>query len=177
MKERWLISDTHFGHRNIVNFTNDDGTPLRPWDDIQEHDEALIKNWNDNIKPNDTVYHLGDVVINRRVLKEVMPRLMGRKRLIRGNHDIFKTKDYLEYFDEIYGVKAGVDISKEFKFMMSHIPLHPDSVFPRWKANIHGHTHGNNMKDPRYINVCVEQIDYTPIHMDVILDRIRKINV
>jgi calcineurin-like phosphoesterase family protein len=181
MTDRWVISDTHFGHRNIVNFTNNDGTPLRPWDDIQEHDEALIKNWNEVVKPNDVVYHLGDVVINRKALASIMPRLNGKKRLIRGNHDVFKTKDYMQYFDEIYGVKVGTDIYKEWNFIMSHIPIHRESM-SRWKANLHGHLHGNKVMDPKwpsvedpfYMSMCVEHIDYTPKHMDSVLEDIRQ---
>ncbi len=104
MSERFVISDTHFGHKGIVEFTvnNDDpnSPPLRPWDDIDEHDAALVANWNGVVGPKDTVYHLGDVVINRRCLK-ILDQLNGRKILVKGNHDIFKLKDYIPYFADI----------------------------------------------------------------------------
>lgn len=64
----FFTSDTHFGHANILTFKRDDGSPLRPFQSIGEHDEILIQNWNALIKPHDKVYHLGDVVINRRNL-------------------------------------------------------------------------------------------------------------
>jgi calcineurin-like phosphoesterase family protein len=51
MSKTFFISDTHFGHTNICNFTNYDGSPLRPWDIIEEHDAALIENWN-RVVPN-----------------------------------------------------------------------------------------------------------------------------
>jgi len=46
MPEVFIISDTHFGHNNIVKFNRSDGSPLRPWDNVDQMDDALIKNWN-----------------------------------------------------------------------------------------------------------------------------------
>ncbi|NBU74861.1 MAG: hypothetical protein EBS30_06540, partial [Planctomycetes bacterium] len=57
---------------------------------------GTIKNWNDRVGPNDKVYHLGDVVINRKALG-IMRRLNGDKVLIRGNHDIFRDDEYREH--------------------------------------------------------------------------------
>ena len=190
MSNRFLISDTHFGHTNTwEKFTLADGTPLRPFTSTEEMDEAMVENWNKTVRPQDTVYHLGDVVIARRHL-ETVKRLNGRKILIRGNHDIFRDKDYYEAgFEQIHGVRVFVD-----QFILSHIPLHPDCVGERFKRNVHGHLHGNrimrsvdeitstvfggkeyrnvvssNQIDPRYLCVCVEQINYTPISFDDVM--------
>lgn len=175
MSNRFLISDTHFGHTNTwQKFTLPDGSPLRPFTSTEEMDETMVDNWNRVVRPQDTVYHLGDVVIARRNL-ETVKRLNGRKILIRGNHDIFKDKDYYEAgFEQIHGVRVFVD-----KFILSHIPLHPDCVGERFKRNVHGHLHGNrimtkyeaggwsqDIPDPRYLSVCVEQINFTPISFD-----------
>jgi calcineurin-like phosphoesterase family protein len=93
MADIFIISDTHFGHQNACKFLRKDGvTKLRPWDNAEEMDEALIENWNKVVKPNSRVYHLGDVVINRRALPTLY-RLNGDKVLIKGNHDIFKLTD------------------------------------------------------------------------------------
>ena len=174
MPSVFLVSDTHFGHAGVCRFTRNDGvTKLRPWDDPAEMDEAMIKAWNERVKPTDKVYHLGDVVINRKALK-ILHRLNGDKVLIKGNHDIFKLPDYTEFFREIraYHVMNGM--------ILSHIPVHPESL-ARFGCNIHGHLHANRVMkprgvdaktgdllysdqiDPRYFNVSVEQIDYTPI--------------
>lgn len=189
MSNRFLISDTHFGHTNTwQKFTLPDGSPLRPFTSTEEMDETMVDNWNRVVRPKDTVYHLGDVVIARRNL-ETVKRLNGRKILIRGNHDIFKDKDYYEAgFEQIHGVRVFVD-----KFILSHIPLHPDCVGERFKRNVHGHLHGNRVMrivrakapyynsngmgigimdvdrpeiDPRYLSVCVEQINFTPVSFD-----------
>lgn len=155
----WVISDTHFGHVGVTKFLCSDGvTKVRPWDNIEEMDEALVANWNKVVDPKDRVYHLGDVVINRKHLK-TLGRLNGRLCLIKGNHDIFKLADYTKYFDDIraYNVVKHNDM----KVIMSHIPVHPAQL-GRFGINIHGHLHQNKVDDKRYINVSVEQIDYTP---------------
>lgn len=173
MHNSFFISDTHFGHANILTFRREDGAPLREFASIEEHDETLVERWNAVVRPVDKVYHLGDVVINRRCLP-ILKRLNGKKRLVRGNHDIFKTAEYLEHFDEILGYRAFV---KE-GFICSHIPIHPESL-ARWKVNVHGHTHSNRVTldgkpDPKYLCVSVEHTDYAPVPMERVLDRIPK---
>jgi calcineurin-like phosphoesterase family protein len=157
MTNIWLISDLHLGHANICKFLRQDGTKVRPWDDPNEMDEAIIANWNSVVKPEDRVYNLGDCVINRRHL-HLLSRLNGKKRLIRGNHDIFRTADYLDHFDEIYGVRVLDDM------ILSHYPLHPESV--NRPTNVHGHLHHNDIDDGLYYNVCVENIGYTPVAIE-----------
>ena len=119
----FLVSDTHFGHAGVCRFTHpDDATvKLRPWDDPAEMDEEMIRRWNDRVRPTDKVYHLGDVVINRKSLP-TLARLNGDKVLIRGNHDIFRDDEYREYFRELraYHVMNGM--------ILSHIPVHEASL-------------------------------------------------
>lgn len=102
MPSVWLVSDTHFGHEKTCTvFKRADGSPLRPFASAQEMDEIMVQRWNDRVRPQDKVYHLGDVVINRKSLK-ILDRLHGHKVLIKGNHDIFKLEDYTKYFYEIH---------------------------------------------------------------------------
>lgn len=164
----FFISDTHFGHENtFTKFKKADGcTPLRPFSSIEEMNETMISNWNDVVKPNDKIYHLGDVVINRKYLP-ILERLNGKKRLIRGNHDIFPIKDYLKYFDEIYGVRVFSDM------ICSHIPLAKECI-SRFGINVHGHLHGNDIADGLYFNVSVEQINFIPIELSVLRNEIKK---
>ena len=174
----FLTSDTHFGHKNICKFTNYDGSPVRPWDDANEMDEEMVKRWNETVRPNDKVYHLGDVVINRKSLA-ILDRLNGDKVLIKGNHDIFKLTDYTKYFRDIrgYHVMNGM--------ILSHIPVSKGSI-ARFGTNIHGHTHGNRVMktvgfwpfkkqviDPDYFCVCVEQTDFRPILFEDVIKRIK----
>lgn len=166
----WVIADTHFGHANIINFKREDGSPLRPFKTIEEHDEIMIARWNEVVKPYDRVYHLGDFCINRKSMS-VGLRLNGKKRLVRGNHDVFKTAEYLEIgFEEIYGVK----VFPKQDLILSHIPLHPDSLNSRDWTNIHGHLHAGTVKtlaghpDTRYCCVSVEHTDYRPVNLYMI---------
>lgn len=159
MVKTWVVADTHFGHGNIINFKRDDGTPLRPFKDVEEHDATIVANWNNVVKPEDRVYVLGDVAINRHQLK-TLGLCVGRKVLVKGNHDIFKLKEYLPYFDDIRAYV--VQKYEDRKVIMSHIPIHPDSV-GRFGINIHGHLHYQKIDDPRYICVSMEHINYTPV--------------
>lgn len=172
MPTTFLISDTHFGHEKTCTvFQREDGSPLRPFASAEEMDEAMVERWNARVRPSDKIYHLGDVVINRKFLK-ILSRLNGDKVLIRGNHDIFKLEDYTQYFRDVrgYDVKNGM--------ILSHIPVHSDSI-ERFGCNIHGHLHANRVMrdgeiDPRYHCVCVEQTDFAPISLEEVYDRIRK---
>ena len=175
----FLVSDTHFGHAGVCRFMRNDGvTKLRPWDNPEEMDEEMVKRWNETVRPNDKVYHLGDVVINRKSLN-IMHRLNGDKVLIRGNHDIFKLEDYTKYFRDVrgYHVMNGM--------ILSHIPVHEESL-GRFGVNIHGHLHANRVKmkdpfgyrepivDPRYHCVCVEQTDFRPILFEDVIKKIKE---
>ena len=159
----WVCADHHFGHANILNFKRDDGTPLRDFKSMEEHDEHLIARHNLVVNPSDRVYLLGDVCINRRS-RDCLGRLNGRLVLVKGNHDIFKLPDYLPFFDDIraYVVQKDGDGNK---VILSHIPIHPESV-GRFGTNMHGHLHYNKLDDPRYVCVSMEHLpDYQPIQV------------
>ena len=177
MPSVFLTSDTHFGHLGVCKFLCSDGvTKIRPWTDPDQMDEDMVARWNDRVRPTDKVYHLGDVVINRKSLK-ILDRLNGDKVLIKGNHDIFKLGDYTKYFRDIrsYHVMNGL--------ILSHIPVHPESLY-RFGCNIHGHLHQNRVMrvgsdgspeiDPNYWCACVEHTDFTPILFEDALEAIKE---
>ena len=185
MPSVFLYSDPHFGHQGVCKFMRNDGvTKLRPWDNVEEMDEHLVKVYNERVRPNDKVYFLGDVVINRRALS-TLARLNGDKVLIRGNHDIFPDNEYRPYFRELraYHVMNGL--------ILSHIPVHEASL-GRFGCSIHGHLHANRVMkargvntktgeilysdevDPRYYNVSVEQTDFAPILFEDVLKKIKE---
>lgn len=160
----WVAADHHFGHANILTFKDGDGNLLRGgrFKDIEEHDNYLISAHNERVKPEDRVYLLGDVAINRKALW-MLGQLTGRLVLVKGNHDIFPLKDYTPYFDDIraYVVQKDGDGNK---VILSHIPIHEDSL-GRFGTNIHGHLHQNKIPDKRYICVSLEHTEYKPIQI------------
>lgn len=187
--DSWFLSDLHLGHgKTCTEFKMPDGvTPLRPFADGDEMNEAIIDRWNAVVKPQDKAYLLGDIVIHKRYL-HLVARMNGSKRLIRGNHDVFKTTEYLQYFKEVYGVR----VMPEHRLVLTHVPIHTQEV-TRFGWNVHGHLHANKVRqtlyeqrytsdgypdgqpishevpDTRYINVCVEQTNFTPLHLDEVL--------
>ncbi len=186
MPDTFFASDHHLGHQGMLKFFQNDGvTPLRSFANVDDMNEHIIAQHNKVVSPKDTIWFLGDVVINRRYL-QLIHRFNGRKRLVQGNHDIFKNKDYLD---------AGFEDFHAFRkfdgFVATHIPVHRDSLRSGWVKNVHGHTHSNNMMlargvnaktgevmysdklDPDYYCVCMEQLDnYTPISIDELREKL-----
>jgi len=168
MANTFFIADTHFGHQGMCFFIRDDGTKVRPFMSANECDDVMIENWNKTVRPHDKIYHLGDVAIKKIHIK-TMSKLNGDKILIRGNHDIFKLSDYTPYFRDIRGTH------KLDKLLLSHYPIHQDSIEGSLKVNVHGHIHYKRVLDenkqphPKYMCVSVECINYTPIEIEEVL--------
>lgn len=158
----FFISDLHIGHRKILDYA----PGIRGGTNTEEHTEWLIKQWNSVVKsPKDLVWVLGDVCFDRDQLPQ-LGRMRGRKKLVMGNHDVFHASQYLDVFEELYG------LHKRYGAWLSHAPVHPQEL--RGKFNLHGHMHWDQIdNDPRYINVSVEQCDGIPIHLDQIKERMK----
>lgn len=163
----WLISDTHFYHRNIIKYCS------RPFKDIEEMNETIINNWNKTVKPHDTVYMLGDFALTAaEKIIEIGNRLEGRKTLLIGNHDGASMKTYYEAGFEF--ISKHPLLIEEF-FLLSHYPQYVQSngVY----VNIFGHIHDNPMYktvSTRTFCVSVERINYTPINFEEITAAIQK---
>lgn len=166
MSNIFITSDQHYSHKNLIDFKREDGTSLRPFTSVEEMNETLIENHNSVVGKNDKIYFLGDVVFSATALHQIMPRLNGQKILIKGNHDNLKMSAYAQHFKDIRAYHV-MD-----KMILSHIPIHESSM-GRWRANVHGHLHANLVREPicgdedlQYMNVCVEQTNYTPISFE-----------
>lgn len=159
----WFISDTHFGHTSILSFINGDtGLKVRPeFSSVEEMDESMISAWNNVVKPNDKIYHLGDFSFNKDI-SQFASRLNGHKRLILGNHDRV-TPEFFKYFEKISESKQMNQV------VFNHRPiLLNDDKEIRVKYNVHGHIHDRVIPDDRYLNVSVEQTNYRPINLEEI---------
>ena len=163
----YLISDTHFNHKNIIKYEN------RPFADIAEMNACLIENWNRTVTDDDTVIHLGDVALGTESqLKEIIPQLKGHKILIRGNHDGKSHQFYKDCgFETIYPqLMLLVDNRKIF---ISHRPENRPSDGGKYDLHFFGHVHTKE-NYPNYCRngacLCVERWGYRPVSLDALLE-------
>ncbi len=101
----FFTSDTHFGHANIIGYCR------RPFDSVQEMDDAMVATWNSIVRPGDDVWHLGDFAhgADAKHVRAVFHRLNGRKRLVIGNHDRQETLDLPWAAPPTHLATVGVD--------------------------------------------------------------------
>lgn len=169
MPNIFIISDHHFDHANILNFKTPDGSPLRSFKDVDHMNEHMVEQHNSVVRPQDKCYFLGDIAMTDTGIN-YLKRLNGHKRLILGNHDYGNMRLYQPYFEAIYSSRL-LD-----KMIFTHIPIHPASL-GKAIANVHGHVHhdGNAaVFGKQYYNVCVENLDYTPISLEDLKKKVLK---
>ena len=104
--ETFLISDTHWGHINILKFTDSKGNLIRgdKFSTVQEMNDCMYDNWQLHVKENDTVYHLGDVAFGPYKETDFAKRfrkLNGKKYLVVGNHDDIPWVVREKLFDDV----------------------------------------------------------------------------
>jgi calcineurin-like phosphoesterase family protein len=157
----------------MLNFKRADGmTPLRSFKDVDHMNEYMVTQHNRVVKASDRVYFVGDIAMSKKSLP-ILNRMMGKKVLIRGNHDTENASEYLKYFEDVRSVHQFEGL------LIGHIPVHPSCLY-RWKVNVHGHLHANRVLhengsiDDRYYNVCMEQLeDYTPISLEALKKNVK----
>jgi calcineurin-like phosphoesterase family protein len=147
----WVTSDTHFGHANIIRYCD------RPFATVSEMDEALVRNWNELVAPEDTIYHIGDFMMGSGDPDLLLARLNGIKKLVTGNHDGKKTTK-AKGWHSVY----GPFIMLEGQVMLRHKPE------PPWQARVllHGHTHGTLPPAPGRLDVGVDCHSFKPIPLE-----------
>ena len=174
MSKIWLTSDTHFGHdREFV-------WGPRGFNNVEEHDQAIIENWNKVVAPGDTVYHLGDVMLgdNKHGL-ECLEQLNGKIYIVKGNHDTV-TREKLYFFDcdTVKDINPAYWIKYNgITFYLSHFPtitsnLEKSANLKEHIINLYGHTHQktNFYEDiPFMYHVGVDSHNCTPILIDDIV--------
>jgi len=165
----YFIGDTHFFHKNIINYAN---RPFPPTPEgVIEMNTCMVNNWNSKVQKEDRVFHVGDVGLNynKRILQEIVTHLNGHKILIMGNHD---TREKISWwrdvgFEEVYPYPI---IYKKW-YIISHEPVFLNEKIPY--VNIHGHIHQNRMTGP-FLNVGVEQTNYTPLSWKEVTARLQE---
>lgn len=181
---KYFTSDQHFGHKNIIKYSK------RPFSDIEEMHDTLIKNFNNAVSQNDETYHLGDFSLDDRIVKFILPKLNGTHYLIAGNHDACFIKhkghkkqieNYISYgFSKVFPHFTTLNLDKE-TILLSHLPP-ADQNFEniryfdyrpkndgQYKYIFHGHVHEAWKIKDNCINVGVDQWNYTPVSFDVLI--------
>lgn len=169
----WLTADLHIGHFNIIRYCN------RPFDDLDQMHETMIRKWNERVERGDNVYLLGDLgFVNRSgsEISEFISRVNGEIYLIRGNHDKGNKKWYLDQgISEVHDHYTILDGS-----LLSHYPMGSDvydgkrtrkikemlsSVYMENDCNFHyyAHTHKSPVEGDDFMNVGVDLHDFYPV--------------
>lgn len=180
MPKTFVISDTHFNSGNIIKYCN------RPFIDADDQTEQLIANWNNLVAPDDTIIHMGDFIMGAAdTIHDILPRLNGHIILCIGNHD---TEAKLKIYRESYSSK--IELHNVFYysycgiyFVCCHFPITSPDFLEMVRSDnsevsmIHGHTHTRGDffdEETHSFNVCVEKINYTPINIEVLYQKIRE---
>lgn len=172
---RFFTSDTHFGHANIIKYCN------RPFANAGEMDREIVRIWNETVKPEDTVYHMGDVAFTSpEWCKHIIENLNGTKILILGNHDRAEQKMKERGFSLVYQ-SLRITLSDGTETNLSHYPYRGSAEDPYHKTkfdnkNIQddgrlllcGHVHDSWKVRPgkfknQMINVGMDQWNFKPV--------------
>lgn len=186
----WVVSDTHFGHNNIIGFCH------RP----SNHEDVMVSQWRKHVPDDATLLHLGDLTYRDNALFKHMiaPQLTGgRKILILGNHDKQKYSFYRGCgFEQVKPFSIGVTAGRnkieaaetlpqyakpraDWYISFSHYPWSEKSEGPMGfkDVRLHGHIHNNGYTRNGYvpflknhINLGVEQIKYRPVNLKELLE-------
>lgn len=172
MKNIFFTSDTHFFHENSIKYDN------RPFSSVNEMNESLIKNWNEVVKPQDTIYHLGDFgLASSDNLLQVVKRLNGNKIFIMGNHDKQMHSKQIKESFESYNQYLEIYIDK-IPIVLFHFPINSWNKKHYGSFHIHGHVHSAQAYDKpvRALNAGVDCNKYTPISFEEVRDKLIHIN-
>lgn len=150
----WITSDLHFGHANIIKFCPKTRGHFR---DVDHMNKTMIRQWNESVQSEDTVYILGDVAFtNPDAAAQILNSLNGTKILIEGNHDskLVKNVHFRNCFQEIHKYLRLV-YNKQQLIIMFHYPIWEWDQMHRGSVHFHGHLHGgdNGMPGSRAIDV------------------------
>lgn len=160
MSKIYVISDTHFNHKNIIEYSE------RPFQSVEEMNQTMIDNWNKTVKEEDYVYFLGDFCLGgRENIKKFGLQLKGHKILIMGNHDFSKRELYEEAgFETVYKKQVIIHFDewdKTIHFSHKRIPNEETHYL-----NLYGHVHNKPEDDEQHKCVCVELHNYTPVPLE-----------
>ncbi|WP_185982580.1 metallophosphoesterase [Aureimonas mangrovi] len=159
----FFVSDTHFGHERIIELSG------RPYADVHEMNAAMTACWNSVVRPEDTVWHLGDFAYRSKNGPETyFHKLHGIKHLIVGNHDGEPTRN-LPWASVQQMAEISVDSQRIF---LCHYPVLEWPGYHRGAVHLFGHVHGSRPGMPNSLDVGVDAVGFVPIQMPEIMRRL-----
>ena len=160
----FFTADTHFGHRRIIELCK------RPFADVIQMREEIIRRWNERVGPDDVVWHLGDFAYRAtdEEIESVFHRLNGTKHLVMGNHDGTATK-MLPWASKTHLTEISVN---SHPVVLCHYPLLEWRGFHRGTVHLFGHVHGRNPGVGRSCDVGVDCWDFRPVEFEEITSRL-----
>lgn len=148
----WVWSDTHFGHKNIIEYSK------RPFNNVGEMDKVLIQNFRNFVKPEDTVLWLGDCFFGTpEYAALVLSWLPGTHILVRGNHD--RSASAMARI----GFAAVVDGLTLHAAKHTVRAAHKPAPVGKGEICLHGHTHQTTRRVDNQVHVGVDAWDYKPV--------------
>ena len=159
----FFISDTHFGHENIIKLCK------RPFASAAEMDDALIARWNERVGGGDTVYHLGDFCYrSSRGAGAYLSQLNGEIHLVAGNHDGGTLAEHAALFASVTHIREIHE--KGHHIVLCHYPMR--EWHGSWEKAWHlfGHVHGRLNHEPHgySLDVGADAHDFRPWSLDEI---------
>ena len=153
----FFVSDTHFGHKNLVTGFEHHFEQCRTYVTVEEMEADIRKKWAAAVGDGDTVVFLGDFIFGNfdgkgeEIARGILDSLPGNKLFIRGNHDqkikgeLIDARDYavvrwcgLNYLCQHYPFAAEFDSDPS-------VLNHYKTVFdPKTTVLVHGHTHSTD---------------------------------
>lgn len=162
----YFTADTHLGHANIIKYCN------RPFDNTRDMDAAIYCNWSAVVRPDDTIYHLGDVAWgNEDAVAKIAQRikyLPGKKYLVPGNHD-YHLEILADAFAEVLPTLCEVGVqarSGHARAVLCHYPLAAWNKSHHASLHFHGHMHGRIRTDSQRADVGVDVWNYNPVSLE-----------
>lgn len=165
-----ITSDTWFGRPQILQIAN------RKFDNVEEMNAALIKNWNKAVKKNDIVFHLGNFAWDPQTARAVLKRLNGQIYFMIGSADE-AFLDIAHEFEDVTILEDQILELPQFDSIICHYPLEVWNGKDSGTLHFHGHTvfsHKTDLSKMNRINVCTDFWNYTPVNYLTIKDFINE---
>ena len=154
MAQTHFVSDAHYFHKNVIKYSN------RPFGNVEDMNQQMIERWNKQVKPDDTVYHLGDFAFAKiEQIEFILSQLNGTKHFINGNHDneIKKNRSRLINSGLVRSIKDYEEIYVNNQFIvLFHYPMLQYNKAHHGAFALHGHCHGSVVAPGKQVDVGVD---------------------